>query len=105
MSNVKTIRVIVKKPGDVGEVREIQNDLWTLQGIVGGYIEVVPLKNGVYAIVNEEGKQRGMKPNIPYGNDALVGTVVLAGIDGDEFTDVPRFMQNLFKEGEGHGEK
>lgn len=102
---MRKIRVIVKEPGDVGEVREIQNDLWTLQGIVGGYIEVVPLKNGVYAVVNEEGKLRGMKPNIPCENNVLVGTVVLAGIDGDEFADVPRFMQNLFKEGDADGRK
>lgn len=50
--------------------------------MVGGYIEPFGM-NDVIAIVNEEGKILGLEPNRRYGNDILVGNIVIVG-DGEE---------------------
>ena len=83
------MKVIVKTPEDkVGEVRDIPKDVETLQNIVGGYIEAVSYK-GCLIICNENGKYLGLKPNLKYGNDTLVGTIIVCGSDDEDFTDVP----------------
>lgn len=93
------IRVIVKNPGQVAEVREVENTLEALQELVEGWIEVLPMANGVYALVNEEGADRELPQNtglVGYG--MICGPIVLVGRDGDEFADVPRFMRELFEQ-------
>lgn len=50
--------------------------------MVGGYIEPFGMDD-VIAIVNEEGKILGLEPNRRYGNDILVGNIVIVG-DGEE---------------------
>ena len=58
-----------------------------LQNVVGGYIEILDLRNGQIIVVNEEGKLKGLPVNQiateaycmrfqPYG-DIIVGDVVL----------------------------
>lgn len=49
--------------------------LETFQAHVGGYIEVVRLPNGMLAIVNEEGRIKGFKPNPSFPR--LVGPVIV----------------------------
>lgn len=73
---------------------EIENTLEALQKAVDGYIETVTLIVG-YAvmIVNEEGLLRGMPSNLTASAIAarkIVGTALVVGVDGDEFTDVPK---------------
>jgi hypothetical protein len=46
------------------------------------------LKNLVI-ICNEEGKLRGLQPNVVLGRDMLVGTIIVCGASGDEFSDIP----------------
>ena len=82
------MKAIRKRPGEEPETIEIENTLKALQAEVGGYIEAIPL-DGMAFIVNEEGKLRGMPENFRFGNDVLVGTVLLIGTDGEEFCDVP----------------
>lgn len=83
------IKVIIKKPEDeFGRLVEIENELEVFQSIVGGYIETTGYKNLVI-ICNEEGKLRGLEPNILLGKDMLVGTIIVCGASGDEFSDVP----------------
>ena len=50
--------------------------------MVGGYIEPFGMDD-VIAIVNEEGKILGLEPNRRYGNDILVGNIIIVG-DGEE---------------------
>lgn len=50
--------------------------------MVGGHIEPFGMDD-VIAIVNEEGKILGLEPNRRYGNDILVGNIVIVG-DGEE---------------------
>lgn len=79
------IRVLVKEPGKEAELREIPNTLEALQGIVGGYIETVWLRDNCVLVCNEEGKLQGLPPNFLLMGDLIVGTAVLAGVDGEEF--------------------
>jgi hypothetical protein len=83
------IKTIIKKPEDeFGRLVEIENELEVFQSIVGGYIETMGYKNLVI-ICNEEGKLRGLQPNVVLGRDMLVGTIIVCGASGDEFSDVP----------------
>lgn len=52
--------------------------------MVGGYIETFGMDD-VIAIVNEEGKILGLEPNRRYGNDILVGNIVIVGNGEEEF--------------------
>ena len=92
----ETLRVVVKEPGKIAEVRDVPNTLEALQELVGGFIEPIHLANKVIALVNEDGKHLGLQPNLGIPGDVLMGPVVLVGDGGEEFTDVPRFMQELF---------
>ncbi len=83
------IKVIIKKPEDeFGRLVEVENELEVFQSIVGGYIETTGYKNLVI-ICNEEGKLRGLQPNVVLGREMLVGTIIVCGASGDEFSDVP----------------
>ena len=72
---------------------ETANTLETLQAEVDGYIESVTLiPDKAVMIVNEEGLLRGMAPNpiaSAAANTQIVGTAIIVGVDGEEFTDVP----------------
>lgn len=81
----KEIRVIVKEPGHKSTVKEMVVDLKSLQGIVDGMIEIVPMPNldGVDIVLNEEGKLLGLDPNIhlPEYDDIAVGNIVVCGFE------------------------
>lgn len=72
---------------------ETANTLEALQAEVDGYIEAVTLiPDKTVMIVNEEGLRRGMTPNpiaSAAANTQIVGTAIIVGVDGEEFTDVP----------------
>ena len=72
---------------------ETANTLEALQAEVDGYIEAVTLiPDKAVMIVNEEGLLRGMTPNpiaSAAANTQIVGTAIIVGVDGEEFTDVP----------------
>ena len=88
------IRAIIKRPDEeYGHVADISATLENLQKTVGGYIETVGLTESDVIIVNEEGKLLGLEKNLRmYGDtvyaDTLVGTIIVLGTEGDEFTDV-----------------
>lgn len=94
----ETIKAIIKKPNDpVGWTETINNDLKTLQGIVGGLIEVVPLGNNMALIRNDEGKYKHLTPNIWVGQDIVCGTLIICGVDGEEFDDTPIQLNDWVK--------
>lgn len=105
-----SIRVIVKRPEDkVGKPMHIVPTLERLQEIVGGYIQHVPIGDGLALICNEEGKLREMKPNFVIMDgmgqliDYIVGPVIITGVKGEELADVPinlhEWKQYLWKWG------
>lgn len=91
------IKAIIKRPDEkIGHVSYIGDTLKSLQKWVEGYIEVVTISADppVVMIVNEEGKIRGLEKNFMMGltpgfQDIIVGTVIVLGVDGEEFADIP----------------
>lgn len=89
MKKKKRITVLVKEPGKTVEICEIENELQTFQELVGGYIETVTPFEDLTFICDEEGRLKGKPYNCKLFGINFVGTVVLAGVKGDEFADVP----------------
>ena len=91
---MRKIKVIIKRPDEkVGHMTWISDTLANLQKTVDGYIEAVTLGDGLVMICNEDGKNLGLERNfikgfIPF-HDVIVGTVIICGTDGEEFTDIP----------------
>lgn len=88
------IKVIIKRPDEkIGHVEQIENTLEAFQEIVEGYIEVHAMGyKGAIMICNEEGKPLQKNFTIlEYGffGAKVMGTVVICGTDGEDFTDVP----------------
>ena len=84
------MKVIIKHPHErIGHYAEIPNTLNALQQAVDGHIETAYLDDGVVLIVNEEGKLRGLPMSFQTHYDTIVGTAIICGQCGDEFTDVP----------------
>lgn len=84
------MKVIIKRPNKASTVKNIDNTLEALQGIVGGYIETVTYASDYVALIcNEEGRLLNLPFNCRIRGVDFCGPVVVAGVDGDEFTDVP----------------
>ncbi len=86
---MKSIIAIIKEPGKSSVEKTISNSLESLQEIVGGPIETVTLSADLCIICNEEGRLRNLPYNITTFGVDFVGTIILVGVDKDEFTDVP----------------
>jgi hypothetical protein len=87
---MRKIKCIIKRPDEeYGHMTAISTTLENLQKTVGGYIETVPLTCGVIAIVNEEGKIKGLERNLRIPGDVLCGTIILIGTKGEDLDDIP----------------
>lgn len=87
---MEKITVMIKEPGESAwEKREVDNKLRTFQGLVGGYIETVHVRDDLVLIVNEEGVLEGLEPNMYVRGFWLRGTIVAVGVDGENFADCP----------------
>ena len=73
----KKIKVLKIEPGQAPQVKEIQNDLASLQAEVGGLIECISFPNGCVAVCNEGGKINGMPPNRRLGADIICGPLFI----------------------------
>ena len=85
------LRAIIKRPDErFGPVTNISDTLENLQKTVEGPIETVKLIDGAVLITNKEksGERNFFMGQLPFG-DVIVGTVVILGTKGDEFTDCP----------------
>ena len=88
------MRVIYKAPGLPAEIRDVPNTLEALQ--VGGYIETGTVATDAAIICNEEGRLIGLEPNCTLLGVHFVGSIVVAGVDGEEFTDLPEEGVKVF---------
>ena len=88
------MKVIVKKPNEkYGNMVEIDGELSTLQEIVEGYIEILPLGKHLL-ICNEDGKSMRLDPNINYNMfDTIVGTIIVCDRKMQELTDISITME------------
>lgn len=89
----ETINAVIKLPGKNPQLRTIPNTLEALQGLVGGYIETLPVASDLVAVVNEEGRLQDLAYNMDIAGQSVVGTIVFVGVDGGEFTDVPELLR------------
>ena len=67
----------------------IPNDLYAMQAIVGGHIEVALRMGDALVISNEEGLLLDLPFNCCIGGINLYGTIVVVGVDGEECTSCP----------------
>lgn len=93
------IRVIIKRPDErYGHVTNISHTLENLQKTVEGHIETVTVAADTVMICNEEGKILDLPKNFRMGmwpfSDVIRGTVIIAGVDGEDFCDVPLSFTN-----------
>ena len=98
---MKKIKCIVKRPDEkYGHMTSVSDNLKNLQKIVGGYIEVVPVstdKTKIVCICDEEDKLKGYDRNFKLYGDVIVGTVIICGVEEDEFADIPIDFQTWKK--------
>ena len=86
MKKEPVIKVLKVEPDKSPELIEMENELEAMQAIVGGYIEVYPIEEGVAIVCNEEGKMNGLELNRPiyHGGqivEIIAGTFFIAGDD------------------------
>ena len=81
----KKIKVVVQNPGELSRIVTVPNTLEALQELVGGYIEVVGIGNGLLLVMNEEGKIRGLPENVRCLYDTIVGPVFITADKDEDF--------------------
>ena len=85
----KKISVIIKEPGKKPRHVNISDTLANLQKTVDGFIETVTIAEDSCVICDENGRLRDKPWCCTVCGVSLVGTVILCGVDGDEFADWP----------------
>lgn len=96
-----TIKVLVVEPNNKPYIAIIENNLESLQAMVGGMIEEVSLTETASMICNEEGKLLNLPANRRLGNDVIAGRFIVVGVDeGEHFkslhpTNIEHFAQKF----------
>lgn len=86
---MRKIRVVIKQPGRVPYVTNISDRLGNLQEHVRGYIETVTIDEDLVILCSEEGRLIGLPYNCQVLGISFVGTIIFAGVDGEELADLP----------------
>lgn len=92
---MRKISVLIKEVGKVPKHVNISDSLESLQKTVGGYIETVFLARDMVVICNEEGRLRELPVNCNIRGIEFCGTVIIAGVDGEDFADLPLSWDNM----------
>lgn len=94
---MKALKIEMRKITNI----DIENTLEALQRSVAGFIETITLvREKAVMIVNEEGVLLGLPVNViasAVANTQIVGTAIVVGVDGEEFTDVPEDVERCIK--------
>lgn len=85
----RKIKVIIKRPGGKPYSTYISNTPKNLQNTVGGRIEAATIASDCVLIFNEYGAINGMPFNCDMFNMKFYGTIIVAGVNGDGFCDIP----------------
>ena len=82
-TDLKKLRVLIVEPEKPPYVAEIENNLRSLQEMVGGNIQYVELDRDTFFYCNEEGKLLGLLGNRKLDNgDIVAGTFIICREDG-----------------------
>ena len=99
------MRVVLVEPGKCARPVEIEEDLHTMQELVGGTIQAVyPFDDPVALVCNDEGKLLGLPWNrtltddhgVPY--DIVCGTFFVAGLKEDDFASLTEQQIEKYKD-------
>ena len=82
------MRVIRKRPGQAPQVVEIEPSLKAMQREVDGWIETVTFAENACVVCSEEGRVRGEPFNLKLLGLLFFGTILIVGVDGENFTDL-----------------
>ena len=105
--------VIIKRTDEaIGHSTNISTSLRNLQKTVGGYIETVTIPKemlpdeldpdgDLVIICNEEGRLMDLPYNCTAFGYSFVGDIILIGMNGDDFDDVPIRFKDWKKYMEG----
>lgn len=77
----KKLKIVYKEVGKNPIVIEIEDTLEAKQKLVDGLIEVLPYKDNLLLVCNEEGKITNLKPNIQLDYDYIAGNCFIVGDD------------------------
>ena len=86
---MRKIKVISKRAGEPARMVNVSNSLENLQRAVGGYIEAVRITSDLVVICDEDGRLKGLPYNFSLGGHSFFGDVLLAGVKGEDFSDIP----------------
>lgn len=93
------MKALVIAPNAEKQITEVfRADLKNLQELVGGYIEPVRLHDNGVMLVDEDGLMKGLPLNpmaSVIAGTKIVGTAVIVGQEGAEFTDAPNDYLNM----------
>ena len=99
------MNVLMVEPGKAPYETQIGNDLRSMQGAVGGYIQAVyPYEEPVALVCNEEGKLDGLPLNRALRDadgdiyDIVAGNFFIVGLGESDFIDLPHELAEQFSE-------
>ena len=99
------MNVLMVEPGKAPYETQIGNDLRSMQGAVGGYIQAVyPFEQPVALVCCESGKLDGLPLNRALRDsdgdvyDIIAGNFFIAGLGQSDFTDLPHELAERFAE-------
>ena len=105
------ITVLVKQPGKIARVTEVENSLEGFRSVVGDGLEEIPLDYdvllshipGICAFCNDEGKINNMKANFLIGNlfnvcyHVICGPAVFAGVEDEDTVSLTEKQISMIK--------
>lgn len=102
----KNIHVIIKCAGNDAYFADIENSEDVFGALVGGRAEMTVLAGNLVAVCSEDACMNGERYNVSICGKQFFGTVLVCGIRGDVFTDLPiedgtarRVLCSLFADG------
>ena len=101
------MNVLMVEPGKAPYETQIDDDLQSMQAVVGGYIQAVyPYEEPVALICNEDGKLDGLPLNRALRDadgdiyDIVAGRFFIVGLGESDFTDLPHELAEQFRQPE-----
>lgn len=77
--------IVIKEPGKEAYSKKIMDELGEYHLIIGGTLESVSFDKNQILLCDDEGKLKGLEPNLLVPGDVIVGPVIVVGTEGEEF--------------------